>query len=403
MTSLASLPATRPLRVLLAGAAFALGACATVNPYYDERQPHHRPDGFQNRHAGFQPKTVYDLVRWRWDASVNGLPPPAATPTPRVTPDLAFIAANARAGAAMQPAATWIGHSTVLVQAGGLNLLTDPMFSDRASPLAFVGPVRAQPPGLALAELPHIDVVLISHDHYDHLDEASVRALAAQPGGPPRFVVPLGVGRRLAGWGIEGAVELDWWQSHRASGPAGEVEVVLTPAQHWSGRTLADHMSTLWGGFAIFAPDLHLYYAGDTGWSPDFADIRERFAARNLERGFDIALIPIGAYEPRWFMREQHVDPDEAVRIHREVRAQRSIGVHWGTFSLTDEALDEPPRALAAARRAQGVDDDRFVALAIGQTRLLPPRGSAIIGAAAAAAPAAITPADAPRGTTPAR
>lgn len=152
---------------------------------------------------------------------------------------------------------------------------------------------------------------------------------------------------------------------------------MLTPAQHSSGRTLADRLTTLWGGFAVFAPDFHFLYFGDTGDSPDFAEIRRRFTERQRGGGgFDVAMLPIGAYEPRWFMRDQHVNPDEAVRIHRDLQAKRSIGVHWGTFNLTDEALDEPPRALAEALRAQAVTPDNFMLLAVGETRRLPRRNA---------------------------
>lgn len=355
--------------------ALLLSACQTTNPYYDASKPHHRPGGFQNRHLEFQPKSLGDLVRWQWDSWSKGLPLPPTTATPVVAPDLDFLRRNAAAGDAMQPAITWIGHATMLAQFGGLNVLTDPVFSERASPLPFIGPRRAQPPGLALAQLPRIDLVLVSHNHYDHLDAASVDALNAQAGGPPLFVVPLGIKPWLVARGITRVVELDWWQSHRAGAPGREVEVVLTPAQHWSGRGLHDRLATLWGGFAVFARDFHLFYSGDTGYSRDFAEIRERFAARQGEAGFDIALIPVGAYEPRWFMREQHVNPEESVKIHQDVRARASVGVHWGTFVLTDEALDEPPRALAQARQAAGLSDDRFFVMAIGETRVLPRRG----------------------------
>ncbi|MCW5661315.1 MAG: MBL fold metallo-hydrolase [Burkholderiaceae bacterium] len=313
------------------------------------------------------------LLRWKWQAWRDGLPAPPKTATPTIVPDLGWIQNNAKAGAAMVPAVTWIGHATVLVQLGGLNVLTDPMFSNRASPLSFLGPSRAQKPGLWPHELPRIDLVVISHNHYDHLDAASVKLLAAQNGGPPLFVVPLGLKRWFAGEGISHVVELDWWQSHKL----GDVEVVLTPVQHWSGRSLTDRMETLWGGYALFAPQLHVFFAGDTGYSKDFADIRARFADRQGAAsggGFDIALVPIGSYEPRWFMREQHVNAEEAVRIHLDVGAKASLGIHWGTFELTDESLDEPPQKLAEARRGLNVDDSRFFTLAVGQTRRLPPR-----------------------------
>jgi N-acyl-phosphatidylethanolamine-hydrolysing phospholipase D len=344
------------------------------NRYYDPSKPHHRPDGFQNNDGDFRPKSLADVLRWRWNASRRGLPPRPGTPIPRTQPDLAFIHANARAAAAMEPAVTWIGHATVLAQLGGLNVLTDPIFSDRASPVQFAGPKRHQPPGLALAELPRIDLVVASHNHYDHLDEASIRHLNEQEGGPPLFIVPLGLKDWLQDKGVSNAVELDWWDSHRVPAPSGEVEVMLLPSQHWSSRSLDDRMLTLWGGFAVMAPDCHLFYAGDTGYSRDFKEIRKRLADKQGSGGFDIALLPIGAYEPRWFMKEQHVNVQEAVKIHQDLGAKRSLGVHWGTFELTDEALDEPPRQLVLEREAAKIADEEFFVLAIGQTRRIPRR-----------------------------
>jgi N-acyl-phosphatidylethanolamine-hydrolysing phospholipase D len=362
-----------------------LAAWMSVNAADLPKPSHHRPDGYQNNYVEFQPRGLLDLLKWKREASRDGLPKPPRTPTPTVAPDLAFIQANARAASAtspqaMQPAITWIGHATMLAQFGGLNVLTDPVFSERVSPLSFVGPKRHVAPGLTLAQLPRVDLVLISHNHYDHLDDASVRALAAQPGGPPLFVVPLGLQAWFADRGITSVVELDWWQSHTLTSPTGPVEVVLTPVQHWSGRGLNDRLKTLWGGYAVFAPDLHLFFTGDTAYSKDFTDIRARFASRQTPEqggGFDIALIAVGAYEPRWFMTSQHVNPAEAVQIHRDVNAKRSVGIHWGTFELTDESLDQPPSDLADARRAKGVPDEDFFVLAIGETRKLPkrPRG----------------------------
>lgn len=405
------------LRWRLVAAALCAGsvaaACTTApNPYYDASRRHHRPDGFQDNYIAFKPKNFFTdvLLGWQLPSWFKGLPPPPSAPPPVVPPDMAFI--NANAGPATQPAATFIGHATVLVQVptanGGLNVLTDPMFGERASPFSFAGPKRFQPPGIALKDLPHIDLVLISHNHYDHLDEGSVKALNAQAGGPPLFVVPLGIAPWLAERGIANAVELDWWDSITlpsstgttgTTGTAGALQasqvriqrngagiatdatdapqVFLVPAQHWSARGLGDRMQTLWGGFALLAPKMHLFYAGDTGYSKDFADIQARLAPRQGSAqggGFDLALLPVGAYEPRWFMTDQHANPDESVRIHRDLHAKRSLGVHWATFSLTDEALDQPPKDLAAARQAQGVADDAFFTLAIGETRKLPAR-----------------------------
>ena len=361
----------RVLGLAALGAALSLAGCSSVNPHFDARQPHHRPDGFQNRYTAFEPKGLGELLRWRWDAWRLDLPPPPQAPVPTQAPDTAFLQANARASAAtMQPAVTWIGHASALVQAGGMSVLIDPVFSQRASPVTFLGPRRAQPPGLTPAQLPHIDLVLVSHNHYDHLDLASVQALQAQPGGPPLFIVPLGLKAWLADAGITRAVELDWWQTHTV----GDTEVVLTPAQHWSGRGLTDRLATLWGGFAVFSPGFQWFYSGDTGYSPDFKDIRARLAHRQRDGGFDLALLPVGAYEPRWFMASQHVNPAESVQIHRDLGAKRSMGVHWGTFSLTDEPLDQPPRDLAVARAAAGLSADEFFVLAVGETRRLPRR-----------------------------
>lgn len=348
-----------------------------MNPYFDPTKPHHRPGGFQNSDGDFVPRSLAEVLRWKWRAARDGLPPAPMTPTPRVEADLAFLKANAAAGGAMVPAVTWIGHASVMAQLGGITLLTDPIFSERASPFSFLGPKRHVPPGIAIGDLPRIDLVVISHNHYDHLDAASVEKLAAQAGGAPLFLVPLGLGSFLAARGIDRAVELDWWQTHRIAGPKGDVEVLLSPARHWSARGLTDRMATLWGGFAVLAPDCQLFFAGDTAYSRDFRDLRERLAGRQRHEsggGFDLALLPIGAYEPRWFMSNQHVNAAEAVKIHRDLGAKRSLGVHWGTFELTDEALDEPPRALAHEANTAGLPIDEFFVLAIGETRRIAAR-----------------------------
>jgi N-acyl-phosphatidylethanolamine-hydrolysing phospholipase D len=359
-------------------AAAACSSTGAVNPYFDASKPHHRPGGFQNNYLPMEPKSLWAVFKWRVSSAVEGLPRPPKAPVPVVAPDLTFIRANAVAGANMQPAATWVGHSTMLLQIGGLNLLTDPQFNERASPFSFVGPKRAQAPGVALKDLPHIDAVLISHNHYDHLDVMSVQALNAQPGGPPLFIVPLGIKPWLAGIGISNAVELDWWQSHKLTSATGVTEVFLTPVQHWSARSLRDRLQTLWGGFAVFAPEFHLYFSGDLGYSKDIADTRERFAARQGAAsggGFDLAMIAIGCYEPRWFMKDQHVNPAEGVQVFKDVGAKRAVGVHWGTFSgLCDEPIDQAAEDLALARTVTGVKDDEFFVMKIGETRKLPRR-----------------------------
>jgi N-acyl-phosphatidylethanolamine-hydrolysing phospholipase D len=355
-----------------------LTACSTSNAYYDSTKAHHTPQGFQNNYSTNAANSFGDFWRWQWARLRAGLPPAPQTPTPTVKADTTFIQTNALAQAAMQPAVTWIGHATVLVQASGLNVLTDPIFSERASMVQFAGPRRRQPPGLSLDGLPPIDVVIISHNHYDHLDVNSVRYLAnraqdAGNGAATLFIVPLGLKVWMENLGIRNVRELDWWQSVTVKG----VEFQLTPVQHWSARGVADRSHTLWGGYAVLGSDFHWYFAGDTGFSADFADTRARLATRQSATqggGFDLALIPIGAYEPRWFMQQQHVNPLESVQMHQALGAKRSMGMHWGTFELTDEPLDQAPQDLAVARRAQAVADDDFFLLAIGQTRKLPRR-----------------------------
>jgi N-acyl-phosphatidylethanolamine-hydrolysing phospholipase D len=340
---------------------------------------HHTRRGFRNNYAITVNKSLLEAMRWQWNRMRKHLPPAPRLPTPTRAPELEFLQANARAGTKMTPTVTWIGHATSLVQADGLNVLTDPIFSARASPLRWLGPRRAQPPGITLDALPRVDVVLVSHNHYDHLDRDSIRTLARQSGGEPLFLVPLGLKNWMIRAGVSRAVELDWWEHHEHA----DVEFHLTPAQHWSARSLTDRNKTLWGAWSIIGRDCHWFFSGDTGYSADFTDTRQRFAERQCTEdggGFDVALIAVGACEPRWFMQHQHVDPAEAVRIHVDLGAKRSVGVHWGTFSLADEPLDHPLHVIAAARAQHGVKEADFALMAIGETRRVPSRGRRLPG-----------------------
>ena len=357
--------------------ALVLAALPLIASAQAPAKPHHTPDGFKNNYIGTVNKSFSELLRWQKERREQGLPKPPEAPVPTTMPNLSLIAAyqtDFARNPALAPAVTWIGHASTLVQAGGLNVLTDPMFSRRASPVQLIGPVREQPPGLALADLPTIDVVVISHNHYDHLDMPSVLAIAQQSqatGTRTLFMVPLGMKAWFVNLGLDHTIEFDWWEQFTLAG----VRFHFTPTQHWSARGVGDRSQTLWGGWAVLAPELHWYFAGDTGYSKDFSDTHERIygnAAAPRAQGFDLALLPIGAYQPRWFLAEQHVDPSEAVQIHRDLNASASIGIHWGTFLLSDESADQPPKDLAIA--AQTLAPGAFSVMAIGETRQLPRR-----------------------------
>ncbi len=329
------------------------GGCA-ANPYYDEHKPHHTPSGFKNNYPHPPLPSLGDVAKWRWQARGLGKKQNVHYQPTRVKPDLTALIERR-----LNPSITWLGHATFLLQLGGLNILTDPHLSARASPLSWMGPERHVPPALTLDELPHIDLVVISHNHYDHLDRDTVVGLNAQAGGPPHFFVPLALGAWFNAQGIDAVTELDWWDSQEMRG----LTVNFVPAQHWSTRTRLDRNKTLWGGWVLEHRGFRFYFAGDTGYSPDFKDIGARFAP------IDLAAIPIGAYEPRWFMQTQHVNPVEAVRIHQDVGARYSVAMHWGTFVLTDEPLNEPPQALARAREAAGIPPSQFFLMDFGETR----------------------------------
>ncbi|XP_042898871.1 N-acyl-phosphatidylethanolamine-hydrolyzing phospholipase D isoform X2 [Parasteatoda tepidariorum] len=225
---------------------------------------------------------------------------------------------------------TWFGHSTVLVQMHGLNILTDPIFSDRASPSQVVGPKRYRDPPCSIHDLPHINAVVISHSHYDHLDLNTVTLLNARFNTDIRWFVPLGLQSWMQDVGCENVVELDWWEENCVP-EHSDTFFVFTPAQHWSKRGIGDDNKVLWGSWCILGPKYRFFFAGDTGYCDAFKQIGR------VHGPFDLSAIPIGAYEPRWFMKYQHVNPEEAVQIHSDVRSKRSLGIHWGTFNLANE------------------------------------------------------------------
>jgi N-acyl-phosphatidylethanolamine-hydrolysing phospholipase D len=290
----------------------------------------------------------------------------APTPPRGSFPTAVPLIAHPRAAADVATA-TWIGHASVLLQVAGVNVLTDPMWSERAFPVQWTGPRRVMPPAVALEDLPPLNVLLLSHSHYDHLDRATVKRLARlHP--DATWVAPLKLGAYLRGFGVRTVVELDWWQSAVVHG----VTIHATPARHFSARRLGDRNRTLWCGFAIEIAGRRLYFAGDTALHPEFAEIGTRYGP------FDLVMMPIGAYDPRWFMQIVHVNPEEAVQAYADVVSARRgaslplmLGIHWGTFRLTDEPMDEPPRRARVAWRAAGLPDDRLWVARFGETTTL--------------------------------
>ncbi len=251
---------------------------------------------------------------------------------------------------------TFIGHSTFLIQTGAGNILTDPMYSERASPLRRLGPRRVRQPAVRFEDLPPIATVLLSHNHYDHCDLPTLGLLAKRF--DPLVVTPLGNGRLVQSTGIRRVEELDWWQDAKTS----SFPITLTPAQHFSARGPLDRNRALWGGFVLAAGGRRIFFAGDTAYGSFFHDIRRRLGP------IDLALLPIGAYEPRWFMHTVHMNPAEAVQAHLDLAASESIGMHFGTFQLTTEGIDEPSRALQDACRARNIPGS-FSRLGFGESK----------------------------------
>ncbi len=325
------------------------------NPHYDSAKPHHTPDGFRNP----DPLVVRagDFSRWRAERRAQRLPRPPAE---------GYAAFCQRCWQAPDFSGTddavwWLGHASVLLRLNGRYVLTDPALSDRASPVQFAGPKRRLPPAARVDTLPGVDVVLISHNHYDHLDAPSIARLRRRfP--QAQYLVPLGLGPWMRARGLKNVREMDWWDSASVDG----LDVHFVPAQHWSKRTLWDTNRSLWGGWVVTRPGLRFYFAGDTGYTPHLAEIGERLGP------FDLAALPIGAYQPRWFMEAQHVDPPQSVQMFRELRCRQAFAIHWGAFELADDALDAPPADLAAALQAQGVPADRFQAINTGARIDLP-------------------------------
>jgi L-ascorbate metabolism protein UlaG (beta-lactamase superfamily) len=329
-----------------------LAGCAGVGEPKPGAPPHHRASGFANPNPAFSRPGAWTRARFFlsrfWTLAVQ---PPAAD-LPRPATD-----GRALAGHQGDPTITWVGHATFLIQLDGVNVLTDPQWSERASPLSFFGPRRLSPPGLAFEALPPIHAVVISHDHFDSLDLPTVQRLAGAH--RPRFLVPLGLKAWFEANGIDAVEELDWWQSRTVGG----LTLTCLPAQHWSARTPWDTNRRLWSGWAVAGRARRLFFGGDSGYTDDFKEIGGRLGP------FDLAVVGIGAYDPPEMMKMTHTTPEEALRVFFDVRARRVVAMHWGTFALGAEPIDEPPRRLQREAVRLGLDADRVWVMKHGETR----------------------------------
>lgn len=314
---------------------------------------HHTGDGFRNPSPDFEKRGSKDLFKMLiWERLINRSVDSLDTyPLEWVENDGVFLRENET-----EITVTWIGHSTLLLQIDGLSILTDPVWSDRASPVGFAGPKRRHSPGLRLQDLPEIDIILISHNHYDHLDKKTIKYF----GNKPLYIVPLGVGDFFESLGIKRYQEMDWWDSIRVN----TIEIISTPAQHFSGRNLFDRNKTLWCGWLLKGRTRSIYFAGDTGYFPGFKEINERHGP------VDIAALPIGSYNPPWYMEPVHMNPEQAVDAFLELQARIFVPIHWGTFNLGEEPINEPPLILKKEIHKRGLIEEDFWLLKFGETRV---------------------------------
>ncbi len=333
-----------PLLLLLPG-------CTAAPAWEGPRTAHFDGTHFANSEP--MDKSAWDMLKLGWGALTQAEEWPKAVPVQRQ------IIARERVHDDLS--VTFINHATFLIQVGGLNILTDPVYADRASPFSWVGPKRVHEPGVPFAHLPPIDVILISHNHYDHLDVDTLQALYRRQSEPPLLLAGLGNGALFEQLGLGNYRDLDWGETVELGGS----RFVFTECRHRSGRGLLDQMRTLWGSFAIETPMGNVYFAGDTGYGPHLRETGDQYGP------FALALLPIGAYEPRWFMADVHLDPEEAVRAHLDLRSRYSIGMHFGTFQLTYEGIDQPLSDLRAALELHDVPESSFEVLAPGQTTIV--------------------------------
>jgi L-ascorbate metabolism protein UlaG (beta-lactamase superfamily) len=350
----------RPVFILFLAALLASGGAATARAVHRKEAPqgkpaHHTINGFRNIY-NHPERGFVDFLHWKTGRAPHEAP---AIPQNQMKPYIPDIAVpDYQLILHADPAKiqiTWIGQSTFLIQVEGINILTDPIFNSRSSPLG-MGFKRKSPPGIPFDRLPPIHAVVLSHNHYDHLDLYTVKKL----GNTPKYFIPLKLGPWFSKRKITNFEEMDWWDASLFK----SIRIVSVPSQHFSRRGVRDGNKTLWAGWVLETKHGKILFAGDTGYAPFFREIRKKLGPMRL------ALLPIGSYRPRWFMKTIHMDPPEAVAAHQDLQAVQSIAMHWGTFYVADEPLGEPPLYLKKTLKEASIADDSFIVMKFGETRV---------------------------------
>lgn len=334
-----------------------LFSCSVATPKRNPGKSYFDGNKFQNLNPGIQAPGFMELLKWQTTRLFSS--------RPSLDPKDYIISTYPNDGTSIRNnkdnfSITWIGHATVLVQIEGINILTDPIWSERCSPVSFAGPKRYTNPGLTLDQLPKIDLVIISHNHYDHMDTPTLLQLEKKF--KPLFIVGLKNREFLIREGLERVMELDWWEATKFS----SLDIFFTPTQHTSARGIFDRDKTLWGSFVIKGVYHSVYFAGDTGYFPEFKLIGDKF------NGIDYAILPIGAYEPRWFMKPVHMNPEESIQAFLDLRSKFLVPIHYHTFVLTDEGLDEPLIKTRKLFSDLNAEDKNLLQLSIGETYFAP-------------------------------
>lgn len=337
---------------------FQFLTCHSSASHYDQRKSHHTESGFRNPDPNFIQHGMGSLLKWavsRWTNDVS------------LNPEDYSIQTKTNDGQAIKDfqgkwSVTWIGHATTLIQIDGYTILTDPIWSDRCSPFTWAGPKRYTEPGIELDDLPNIDLVLISHNHYDHMDLPTL--LELQKRFSPRFYVGLGNQSFLESEGLLNVKEMDWWDEDIffKEAKSDPLKITFTPTQHFSSRSPFDQNRTLWGSFLMIGSQSKVYFAGDTGYFDGFRKISEKVG--NL----DLAILPVGAYEPKWFMEPVHVDPTQSVQAFIDLKANYMLPMHYNTFVLSDEPLDQPLQETIRAFEEKGLQKSRLLGIQIGES-----------------------------------